>query len=307
MKSRRRSVHAVLALSVALVAALLPLGAGRGPKGDGKATTQRTEGFLPSRDGFVFRNKFTGSPLPAALRNAESGPLKAVKSGIGDGLPTEYGLCGGMSLASADFYLSKRAMPEDGKAPAQGTDLYEYLYQRQTDSMGSLGVMALKFWRWMNLPDRSPAGESTAALSAKELPVLVKRLKARQLVPVGLVYTSADAGGKLWENHQVLAYGVAEKAGGVVELKIYDPNFPKDDACVVRVEPMGKDVSSLKEVKAERVTGKGASKKVRGFFAMPYEPRVPEKGLSPEKKAAGKGAEKKAAAERAGTPVKKQD
>ncbi|HYE63692.1 MAG TPA: hypothetical protein VD997_17000 [Phycisphaerales bacterium] len=236
------------------------------------------------------------------LRNAESGPLKAVKNGLGDGLPSQYGLCGGMSLASADFYLSKRAMPEHTKAPEQGTDLYEYLYQRQTDSMGSLGVMAVKFWRWMNLPDRSPAGESTSRLSAQELPVLVKRLKARQLVPVGLVYTSTDLGGKLWENHQVLAYDLAEKAGGVVELKIYDPNFPSDDNCILRVTPIGKDTASPREVKAERITGKGSSKKVRGFFAMPYEPRVPEKKLSPEKPKP-----KKPAAKKSDEPAKKPE
>lgn len=272
----------VFALSLALVAALLPLGAGRGDKKDGKATTQRAQGFLPSRDGFKFRNAFKGSPLPAALRNAESGPLGMVRSGISDGLPKEYGLCGGMSLAAADFYLSRSALPTDPKAPTQGGDLYEYLYQRQADSMGSLGVMVMKFWRWMDLPDRSAAGESTYGLSAQELPALVKRLKARQLVPLGLVYSSREAGGKLWENHQVLAYGLAEKEAGVFEFKIYDPNFPKDDACIVRVTPVGKDKKSPTEVSAERVNGKGAVKRVRGFFAMPYEPRVPDAKLMPK-------------------------
>jgi hypothetical protein len=287
MKARRRSIHALFALSLALLAALLPLGAGRGDKKDARATTQRAQGFLPSRDGFQFRNTFKGSPLPAILRNAESGPLSLVRSGVSDGLPKEYGLCGGMSLAAADFYLSRSAMPENGKAPAQGSALYEYLYQRQTDSMGSLGVMVMKFWRWMDLPDRSPAGESTYGLSAQELPILVKRLKARQLVPMGLVYSSREAGGKLWENHQVLAYSVVEKDGGVVEFKIYDPNFPKDDECVVRVRPVGKEKKAPLEVSAERVNGKGAVKRVRGFFAMPYEPRVPDAKLI-GKRAAGK-------------------
>jgi hypothetical protein len=135
--------------------------------------------------------------------------------------------------------------------------------------------MVMKFWRWMDLPDRSPAGESTYGLSAQELPSLMKRLKARQLVPVGLVFTSREMSGKLWENHQVLAYGLAEKDGGVVELKIYDPNFPRDDNCVVRVTPVGKDQQNPGEVSAERINGKGTVKRVRGFFAMPYEPRVP--------------------------------
>ena len=279
MKRRRRSIHTLLVLTVALAAAALPLSVGMGPRTGLKATTQREKGFLPSRDGFEFRNVFRGSPLPAVLRNAESGPLKAIKRGISSGLPGEYGLCGGMSLTAADFYLARKGLPAADAAPEHGSSLYEYLYTRQTDSMGQLGAMAMKFWKWMSLPDTSQAGESAAKLSAQELPGLVKRLKARQLVPVGLVYTSQAAGGRIWENHQVLAYGVEEKAAGVVEIKIYDPNFPKDDRCVVRVSPLGKGKGA--EVSAERVTGNNASKRVRGFFAMPYEPRIPPKGLAP--------------------------
>jgi hypothetical protein len=266
-------------LTLSLAAALLPLGAGKGPQPNSKATTQRAEGFLPSKHGFAFRNAFKGSPLPAVLRNAESGPLNAVKSSVSAGLPSEYGLCGGMSLAAADFYLSGLKAEHGKTVPEHGSALYEYLYQRQTDSMGQWGVMALKFWKWMGLPDRSKSGESTAHLSAMELPTIVACLKARQLLPIGLVYTSQAEGGKLWENHQVLAYGIVEREDGVVDLRIYDPNFPGDDECIVRVTPIGKSDKPT-EVTAERITGKGAQKKVRGFFAMPYEPRIPPKSLA---------------------------
>jgi hypothetical protein len=278
VKSPRRSIHVLFVLALSLAAALLPLGAGLGPRPTGKAITQRSDGFLPSKHGFEFRNVFRGSPLPALLRNAESGPLRAMRAGVDAGLPSEYGLCGGMSLAAADFYLSRATPIQTTTPPVLDTPLYEYLYQRQTDSMGQWGVMAMKFWKWMSLPDRSKAGESTANLSAAELPVIIARLKARQLVPVGLVFTSQADGGRIWENHQVLAYGVAERDDGVVDIRIYDPNFPKDDECVVRVTPVGKS-DKPKEVVADRINGKGAVKKVRGFFAMPYQPRIPPKSL----------------------------
>src|SRR5204863_294830 len=87
--------------------------------------------------------------------------------GAGLGLPREYGLCGGMSLAAADFYLANKPVPDFTKPPAQGTPLYEYMYQRQADSMGPLGVMALKFWGWMRLPDHSEKGECTQKLTAQ--------------------------------------------------------------------------------------------------------------------------------------------
>ena len=116
MKSPRRSIHVLFVLALSLAAALLPLGAGLGPRPTGKAITQRPDGFLPSKHGFEFRNVFRGSPLPALLRNAESGPLRAMRAGVDAGLPTEYGLCGGMSLAAADFYLS-RATPIQTTTP----------------------------------------------------------------------------------------------------------------------------------------------------------------------------------------------
>jgi hypothetical protein len=278
VKSPRRSIHVLFVLALGLAATLLPIGTGLGPRPTGRTTTQRPDGFLPSKHGFEFRNVFHGSPLPAILRNAESGPIRAMRGSVDANLPSEFGLCGGMSLAAADFYLSRSAADQTKAAPEQNTPLYEYLYQRQTDSMGQLGVMALKFWKWMSLPDRSKSGESVARLSATELPAIVNRLKARQLVPVGLVYTSQAENGRIWENHQVLAYGVTEQADGVIDLRIYDPNFPKDDECVVRVTPIGKSDKPT-EVTADRINGKGATKKVRGFFAMPYQPRIPPKSL----------------------------
>jgi hypothetical protein len=240
--------------------------------------TQREEGFTPKHDGFAFKNLFKGSPLPAAIRDASTGPLAAVRSGLDAamGLPSEFGLCGGMVLAAADHYLAQVPVPDDAKAPEPGSQLYEYLYQRQADSMGELGVVALKFWRWMKLPDRSETGESTAHLTGEELPAITERLKARQLVPIGLVLVSEKDGGHLWENHQVLGYGIREGEKGSVDLLIYDPNFPQDDKVVIRVTPVAhKQRKSGREFECRRITGKGTTKIVRGFFALPYEPMVP--------------------------------
>jgi hypothetical protein len=290
-----------------LAAAMLPLGPLE-PGTDStlaKAVTQRADdAFAPSKSGFGFRNTFTGSPLPASLRGA--GAVKGVAQGIGAGLglPHEYGLCGGMSLAAADFYLAKKPIPDFTKPPQQGTPLYEYLYKRQADSMGPLGVMALKFWSWMKLPDRSDTGECTQKLTAQELPGIIARLKTRQLVPIGLVLTR-EGEGRLWENHQILGYGVKEGQNGVVDLLVYDPNFPRDDKVVIRLTPESEEASKStdhavsanpaddnaqakppapkatgsQEYQCQRISGKGLTKKVRGLFAMPYEPKTPPEGL----------------------------
>lgn len=286
-----------------LAAAMLPLGSFQ-PGTDStlaKAVTQRAEGFKPSKSGFGFRNIFSGSPLPAALRGA--GAVKSLAQGVGAGLglPHEYGLCGGMSLAAADFYLSNKPVPDLTKPPQQGTALYEYLYKRQADSMGPLGVMALKFWSWMKLPDHSDTGDNTQNLTAQELPGIIAKLKARQLVPIGLVLTR-EGEGRLWENHQILGYGIKEGEHGIIDLLVYDPNFPRDDNVVIRLTPAAQAQQSadkpaepkppapardtersskdpLPEYLCQRVSGKGLTKKVRGLFAMPYEPKTPPEGL----------------------------
>jgi hypothetical protein len=303
MKSRRKLLQVLAAGLCSLAAAILPLGSG--PADDAaKAVTQRAEGFVPNKHGFAFRNIFKGSPLPAALRGASSGPMRAVGNELnsGLGLPTEFGLCGGMSLAAADFYLAKRPVPDLSKPPEQGTPLYEYIYQRQADSMGPLGIMALKFWTWTRLPDHSDTGDCTQKLTAAELPGIVKRLKTRQLVPIGLVLTNGNDG-KLWQNHQILCYGVKECDRGVIELQVYDPNYPKDDKVVIKVTPVtmeakadAKTTESTNdsapsnaakpadpaptEYQCQRISGKGLVKKVRGLFSMPYEPKTPPEGLS---------------------------
>jgi hypothetical protein len=299
MKGKRGVLHFMAAGVGSLAAAILPLGSFEPPTDSAheKAVTQRAEGFAPSRHGFGFKNIFKGSPLPPSLRGASSGALKAVGDGLG--LPREFGLCGGMSLAAADFYLADRKAPDLSKPPEQGTPLYEYLYERQADSMGPMGVMALKFWTWMKLPDHSDTGQCTQKLTAAELPGIISRLKARQLAPVGLVLSSSTEG-KLWENHQILGYGVKEKDGGVIDLLVYDPNFPGDDHVVIRLTPVEeakapepkKDAEAKKDEKpvkapasapteytCQRISGKGIVKRVRGVFAMPYEPKAPPKDL----------------------------
>ena len=57
--------------------------------------------FKPSVHGFHFRNNFSGSPLPSGL-----GFLNSLVS-----TPSQFGLCGGMSAAAADFFIAGREPP----------------------------------------------------------------------------------------------------------------------------------------------------------------------------------------------------
>lgn len=300
-------------------------------------TTQRSgDPFTPSRHGFAFTNRFTGSSLPPELRDAESGFMlwartMAEKHG---NLPDEFGLCGGMSLLAADYYLARQTIPDSAAAPEQGTPLYDTIYQRQRDSLGAGAAYVLKFAHWMTVPDTSPRGavvpeasvdpaaragrdegsaepqaatpepiESTSSLTRLELPAILGALERGELVPLGLVLTRAGRG-RLWNNHQVLAYALERRDDATLLIGIYDPNYPGDDGCILLVEGLGVGVLGLDPaseddaeviaslapgdpsttgdtVRITRIPTGAAPRNVRGVFPMPYAPIEPTPDVQP--------------------------
>jgi hypothetical protein len=229
--------------------------------------------FRPSLHGFAFTNSFEGDPLPDLLRQTALARI-ARRQGKAAGLavPDRFGLCGGMSAAAADFYRAARAVPDVTKPPREGDPLYAYLKQRNLDSLGA-GVMAMKFIEWMNLPESSE-GDCTSVRTATELASIEVLLGRHGLTPIGLVYVDV-ASGKPWENHQVLAYRMEQRAGSAV-LYMYDPNFPHDDHARLEIQltqdGLGRQVANV----VQRTTRwESWGRPVRGVFAMPYAPRVP--------------------------------
>lgn len=226
------------------------------PGGDGPRAVRSFSEFRPSRDGFAFVNSFSGSSLPIDLGAAAE---------ISLGLPRRFGLCGGMSSAAVDYFIAGAPVPASTRPPARGTPLYNYLYQRQTASMGPSGAMALKFLEWMRLPDDGPDG--CRARTAAELPAIRVALERGEPVIIGLVLTSAARHQEPWNNHQVLAYAISSRTAAAApqEIRIYDPNFPGRDDVVIRISgDPGEPVCS-------RVAGRRETV-VRGFFRMPYSP-----------------------------------
>lgn len=278
--------------------------------------------FRPSVHGFRFVNSFTGSAMPPELRDAEGGVL-AWARGVAErhiDMPERFGLCGGMSLLAADYYLAGEPIPDTEAAPESGSALYDAIYGRQRDSLGPGSGYVFKFSQWMALPDATPergaadgaiatdAGDgpdaaggahaeaiptSTSAGTRAELPSICRDLEAGRLVPLGLVLTRAGRG-RLWNNHQVLGYGVVRVDDATLHIHIYDPNYPGDDGCVLRVEGIGVGLLGLEEgsdearalragepstrgetVRTTRLTSGGRATSVRGVFRMPCEARVP--------------------------------
>lgn len=216
----------------------------------------RIGGFRPSSHGFHFVNTFSGSPFGSGL-------------GL---LPSHYGLCGGMSLAAADHYVAACEVPAIATPPQAGSRWHRYLWKRQAQSMGLLGWRAARFVQWMALPDDTADG--TQARTARHFGITRERLERGDPAPLGLVFTRLRDGGLPWHNHQVLAYGLTEREGGVIDIAIYDPNFPHRDDVVIRMTPVGVD-AGVAGYACERVVPGRRASKVRGFFPMGYVRREP--------------------------------
>lgn len=246
----------------------------------GAADTPTTQGaaraFVPSRHGFAFTNSFQGSPFPGSVRNSPLGALVRDHAGdVGLGVPSNFGFCGGMCAAAADFWLAGRAVPARTEPPDEGEALYDYLRERNAESLGVAGVMALKFIEWMGMPEVAE-GRCTAALTAAELGPIVERVRARGFAHLGLVYVDSRTG-RPWQNHQVLACAVETSTSSRVVFRLYEPNDPGEDHILLEFllekDAGGRELARVREHKRAKIV------RVRGVFAMPYEPRVPPEGL----------------------------
>jgi hypothetical protein len=223
---------------------------------------------IPSRYGFKFPNSFSITiPLPP--------PFPAI--------PASFGLCGGMSTAVLDYFLSCIPIPSTTTIPTSGTPLFNYLLRRQLDSLGApLFGMVPKFLQWSNLPDTTPTGAlpilvpvaglvpGLQELTLPEFHATVASLATGRPVVLGLVYVGPGAV-NIWHNHQVLAFGTTPVSPTVTNIRVCDPNDPGIDGVAIRCEllPGGRRVRCVQMWPGGRV------KTVRGFFRMPYARVVP--------------------------------
>ena len=234
------------------------------PRGPQTVTIPPRCRFRSSAHGFKFVNSFT---LPAAI----TVPLSRLRIPIGSGA---YGLCGGMSLLAGDHFSFGVSIPTTPTVPPAGSALHTKLVARQLDSLNlnlssvgpSFGAPVLKFFDWMGRPD-SRAANSTAALTTAELAKVMAALRLGRMVAIGLVLVNRS--GSLTENHQILVHCATRRSPSLVELHIYDPNFPLRDDVRIEVRTTGGET-----VATEVIPGK-PRRPIRGFFVMPFTPQRP--------------------------------
>ena len=224
--------------------------------------------FKPSEFGFKFRNDFPPFDLPDELPKIPNLPI----------VSKSYGLCGGMSSGAYDYYLAGRK-PQAQVVPAIGTALHVYLFRRALHTFGMFGENLFKVAKWTRTADNEP--NSPQRLTRREWEEIKRELDAEKAVVLTLIYKFAKDNQELfnviWDNHQVLAYGYTPRADGAVDIHIYDSNFPSDDNVIVQAKRVFLNTpQGIQEgLECQEIIPNRPPKKVRGFFAMDYEKKLP--------------------------------
>ena len=172
-------------------------------------------GFLPSRHGFHFANRWP----PGPARVVEVG---SVRVPIGE---VSRGLCGGMAFAARDRFVRGEVAPPDASPPPYGTPLFTEIVDRQFDSFGIGFTVPIVFW--LAAISDQVARDRTSIRDT--WPAIRSAIDAGRLAMVGLVRNATWNPLALDLGHQVVAYRYEESAASAT-FWIYDPNHPDDDS-----------------------------------------------------------------------------
>ena len=224
-------------------------------------------GFLPSKAGFRFPNRFPKVPV------RRIGIPGVVEVPIGD---ASNGLCGGMAFAARDYFEARRPPPPETTPPEEGSPMYRYIVRRLFDSF-NLPWGPARYLQLMHpaLPDGdgflaglglAPRGRAWRMIR-EEWPKIRGDLDGGHPSPMGLVRTRSRDPLDLKVNHQVLAYGY-RLDGDDLTLRVYDPNRPLDDGITISLGVA--DPRSPVTVRST-VPGRG----VVAFFRPDYHPVTP--------------------------------
>lgn len=142
-------------------------------------------------------------------------------------------LCGGMAFSMLDYYFAGRPIPNHFYAPASGTELREYVYQRQLTSIFSTSNLA----KWAEL--NQSEGRMGRTMTREYLAMKALVDDGKPAILGGIVRN-----GGLAEGHQVIVYGYYrglydgqnEYYRNDVELYVLDPNWPRKPLTLVYVD-----------------------------------------------------------------------
>jgi len=121
-------------------------------------------------------------------------------------------LCGGMAYSALDYFYSRLEIPQVEKAPAEGSRLQSYIFNRQVTAHANTVPRFVGSW----LPVIRALIADIATMTSGEFTKLTKYLRSGTPIPMCLVGS--------FHGHHVVAIGCAADRPPVIQ--VYDPNYP---------------------------------------------------------------------------------
>jgi hypothetical protein len=246
-------------------------------------------GFAPSRNGFRFSNRagawskdlpvMTVGYLFHRLLDALPDPVKVLQwVPVGDDFVplthADQGLCGGMALATKDYFEQHELPPDRTDNPTSVDDpLFAYLRDRLLESFDITGGGGrYLLYQAPAYPDGDEGIVQATGIwlgrawvsYREEWPKIKAEIDAGHLSPVALVQRVSWDPGDLGNSHQVLAYGY-EQSSSTVVLYICDSNEPLNDHVRLRFDT----ASTTGRVAVQRATERNPNwqgTEIRCFF-----------------------------------------
>lgn len=228
---------------------------------------------------FVALGPFAFLAVDAEVNAINSGIVSGISSAITAG---HYGLCGGMTFASLDYWLKQWIVPrgngrndQPSRATTQGTVLRDYIWTRLLNSIQDNGVT---FVSWVIMAN-APFGAGLSWLkdqTSAEFQKIKNGIDSGTPVPIGLVGTTANP----LNDHQVLCYGYQDNLDRTGSLFLYDNNNPGVESRI-DFDLRGDQLVTTHDdtyITADRGTSSDRGPLV-GFFATAYSPQTPPKAV----------------------------
>ena len=211
--------------------------------------------------------------IAAAVSAANKKIVDAITDAIEKSDNGVYGLCGGMTFASLDYWHKHWVVPQGSghsdqpqRTTPQGKVLRDYIWTRLVNS---LEHNALTFLKWMGMTKTADGEKWLVEQTAEQLAILRSSLDRGTPVPIGLVGTTSSP----FHNHQVLCYGYQDEADGTTSLFIYDNNHPNTES-VIKLDVRGPKLKTVHDDTFQKQRGP-----LLGLFCEAYAPAEPPKAV----------------------------
>ncbi len=139
-------------------------------------------------------------------------------------------------------------------------------------------MQVLRYVQWMTYSDTRAQAETFESWEQ-----LKHNLDHDDLTVIGLVYNDLRESLRVWDNHQVLAYGYTVMEDGSLRIHVYDPNYPKNDEVFIeadRVRVETRRGENLPGLACAQYVGIKKVHDIHGFLVVPYEYTPPPPDLT---------------------------